>query len=239
MGAFRFLAAVLFVLAVPTALLTTNVRFIIDEQRVYRYAIDEFGAVEATGISREELLRASAELRAYFKNDQDVVSIRVQRGGREVSLFNPRETAHLKDVKDRFRLLNRVQEFSVLYGLVYIAAVVLWSREVTLRGLALRVAAGCVLTLAAVGGAGAVAMSGFDSAWADFHELVFTNDLWRLNPATDHLIQMFPPAFWESIVFFVGMLVAAEAALILIAVGVYLGVTAHEAPRGRLQPYYA
>ena len=239
MGAFRLLAAVVFVLSIPAALLTTNVRFIIDEQRVYRYAIDEFGGVQATRISRAELLRASAELRAYFKNSQDVVAIRVEQGGREVSLFNPRETAHLKDVKDRFHLVNRIQEFSVLYLLVYVAAVVLWAREVTLRGLALRVVAGCVLTMALIGGSAAVALAGFDSAWADFHELIFSNDFWRLNPATDHLIQMFPPDFWESIVFFIGLLAAAEAALILIAAGIYLGVTSREASAQRLQPYYA
>jgi len=159
-GAFRLLAAVVFVLSIPAALLTTNVRFIIDEQRVYRHAIDEFGGVQATRISRAELLRASAELRAYFKNSQDVVAIRVEQGGREVSLFNPRETAHLKDVKDRFHLVNRIQEFSVLYLLVYVAAVVLWAREVTLRGLALRVVAGCVLTMALIGGSAAIETAG-------------------------------------------------------------------------------
>src|SRR3972149_3313331 len=210
-GAFRFLAAFLFVLAVPVAIVTTNVRFLADEQRVYRYAVDEFGAVQTTGVSRDELLRAAAEIRAYFASGQDVLSIRVNQGDREISLFNARETAHMKDVKDRFLALNRVQEFSLLYALGYVAAVVLWAREVSLRGLALRVAAGCLLMLVAIGAASAFAMSGFDSAWTEFHRVLFSNDFWRLNPATDHLIQMFPPDFWESIVFFAGLLTARDA----------------------------
>ena len=53
--------------------------------------------------------------------------------------------------------------------------------------------------------------------------LIFNNDFWLLNPATDHLIQIFPPTFWENIVFFMGTLVVAEAALLLLGAGIYLG----------------
>lgn len=239
LGVFRILATLLFVLSIPAALITSNVRFMANEPRVYRYAIDEYTAPLTTGIDREQLIRAGAEIRQYFRNDQDTLSIRVQQGSREISLFNPRETAHMKDVKSRFRLLNRLQEFSVLYLMTYVTAVVLWAREVSGRSLAVSVVVGCALTLLAIGGAGALGMAGFDSAWEDFHRLIFSNDFWRLNPATDHLIQMFPPAFWESIVFLLGLLVAAEAGLILFGAIIYLGVTSrHPAPE-RLEPFYA
>ena len=239
MGVFRNLATLLFVLAVPAALVTTNVRFIANEPRIYRYAIDQFDGVRTTGIQREELLRAGAELREYFNNSEETLAIRVQQNGREVPLFNPRETAHMKDVKDRFRLMNRVQEFSVVYAITYIAAVVLWAREVSTRGLAMAVAGGCVFSLAAVGAAGALGLAGFDSAWESFHEVLFSNDFWLLNPATDHLIQMFPPPFWENVVFLIGLLIAAEAALLLLGAVIYLGVTSHQTRSQRLTPNYA
>jgi integral membrane protein (TIGR01906 family) len=224
----RRIAALLFILSIPVALITTNIRFIANEPRVYRYAIDDYNAVQTTGIDRDELIRAGGEIRAYFNNNQETLQIRVEQNGRQVSLFNERETAHMADVKDRFRTMNRVQEFSILYGAVYVAVVVLWAREVSIRALAAQVAIGSFLVLAAVGIAGAIGMAGFDSAWEGFHRLIFSNDFWRLNPATDHLIQMFPPAFWESIVFFIGVMVAAEAALLLIGAGVYLGATQHQ-----------
>ena len=75
---------------------------------------------------------------------------------------------------------------------------------------------------------GAVGLAGFDSAWADFHKLIFSNDFWLLNPSTDHLIQMFPLAFWESIVFLVGTLVVAQAALLLLGAALYLGASRHK-----------
>jgi integral membrane protein (TIGR01906 family) len=239
MPALRYLAAALFILALPVALLTTNIRYVANEGRVYRYSIDQFGAVQATGVDREELLRASAELRRYFNNDIERVDIRVEQQGREILLFNQRETDHLVDVKDRFQLMNRVQEFSLVYILAYIAVVVLWAREVSLRRLASYVAVGATITLVVVGAVGAIGMAGFDSAWEDFHELIFTNDFWLLNPATDRLIQMFPPEFWQSIVFFVGLLAVSEAALLLIAAGIYLGVSKRQAQEAHFEPFYA
>lgn len=238
MGAFRNAACLLFVLCIPVALITTNIRFIANEARVYTYAIDQFDGVRTTGIDRAQLLRAGAEIRAYFRNNADTLNIRVVKDGREQSLFNPRETAHMADVKDRFLLMNRVQEFSVLYLLTFVAAVVLWSREVTTRGLAALFLAGCVVTVAAIAAAGVLAMSGFDAAWEQFHVLIFSNDFWLLDPRTDHLIQMFPPAFWESIVFFIGLLTAAQAALIFLVSALYLGATRRAQPVGDLAPLY-
>ncbi len=130
----------------------------------------------------------------------------MREDGHEVSLFNARETAHMQDVKDRFRIMNKAQEFSVLYALGYIAVVVLWAREVSLRALAMQVAGGAAVCVVVIGIIGAIGAAGFDSAWENFHQLIFSNDFWLLNPATDHLIQIFPPPFWESIVFFMGKL---------------------------------
>lgn len=238
MGAFRFLASLLFVIAIPAAMLTSTIRFVFNEPHVYRYAIDNFDAVGTSGLARQDLIRAGAEMRDYFNNSNDVVSIRVQDKGREVSLFNGRETSHLKDVKALLRVQNRVQELSVLYAITYIAAVVLWSREITVRRLALNAMFGSALTLSLLGIVAGLGLSGFDAAWLRFHELVFTNNFYLLNPRTDHLIQMFPPEFMQNIVFFVGLLAAAEAGLMLLASGLYLGATSRRAPEAGLAPSY-
>jgi integral membrane protein (TIGR01906 family) len=237
-GAFRNLATILFILSIPIALVTTNIRFVANEERVYRYAIDGYDADLVTGISREELLRGGAELRRYFNNDQETLAIRVDQQGREVSLFNPRETSHLRDVKTRFQWMNRAQELSILYGLTYVAVVVLWAREVSLKRLAIQVAVGSALVLGGVVAAAAIGLSGFDQAWTNFHEVLFSGN-WRFNTQTDRLIQMFPPDFWQTMVFFIGLMIVAEAALILIAAGVYLGVSSRHQPNRNLMPHYA
>ena len=123
-----------------------------------------------------------------------------------------------------------MQEFSVLYGSPTSRLVVLWAREVSLRRLAVRSAAR--LPRVARGSwraGGAIGLSGFDSAWDQLPRDAVQQRHLAANPATDHLIQMFPPAFWENIVFLIGLLIAAEAALLLIGAVIYLGVTSHQA----------
>jgi integral membrane protein (TIGR01906 family) len=237
-GVFRLAATLIFILSIPVALVTTTIRFVANEPRVYRYAIDEYNAVAVTGIDRDQLLQAGAEIRDYFKNNQKTLTIHVQENGRDSLLFNARETAHMKDVKDVFRAMNKAQEFSVIYSISYIAIVVLWAREISPRGLALSVIGGGALCLGVIGAIGAVAATGFNSAWLDFHKVVFNNDFYLLNPATDHLIQMFPPPFWENIVFLVGLLIAAECALLIISATIYLGASRHQAAQ-RLTPRFA
>jgi integral membrane protein (TIGR01906 family) len=238
MGVIRVLAAIVFIVSIPVALVTSNIRYVANEARVYRYAIDEYDAVAITGIGRDELLRASSEIRAYFNNDEETLAIMVRQDGRMVSLFNPRETAHMSDVKDRFQAVNKAQEFSVIYVLGYIAVVGLWAREVSLRGLAVQVALGSAICVVAIGAIGAFGAAGFDSAWEDFHELMFSNDFWQLNPNTDHLIQIFPPDFWESIVFFIGTMILAEAVLLVLASLIYIGASRHQASQ-RMKLAYA
>ena len=63
---------------------------------------------------------------------------------------------------------------------------------------------------------------GFDQAWTTFHEIVFRNDLWKLNPATDRLIQMFPEPFWKDMTIVVGGLTAAEALAVVAVSTTYL-----------------
>ena len=67
-----------------------------------------------------------------------------------------------------------------------------------------------------------VALNGFDRAFEEFHVISFDNDLWKLNPRTDHLIQMFPEDFWFDASMFVGLLTLVEAGLLALVSGTYL-----------------
>jgi len=226
LGLVRQLAALLFIVALPVALVTTNVRIIANEPRLYQYATDHYHTTETTGIPRSELLRASGELRSYFNNDADTIFVRVTNDqGEPESLFNSRETAHLRDVKTVFQGSFRVQEVAVVFVLAYVVAVFIWAREHSLQALAREVLIAAAVSAVAVGLLGAFALAGFDAAFERFHLLFFTNDLWQLDPATDHLIQMFPEDFWRDVTLWVGVGTLAELGLLAAAAGAYLGIT--------------
>ncbi len=224
-GYIRGLATILFLVGLPVVLVTSNVRFAANEGRIYEYGFDKYDAARATGFDRDEISRAGRELRRYFNNDQDTIRIIVNEGGREVSLFNERETAHLRDVKNLFRLTFRAQEIGIVFVLTYVVSVFVWTREGSLRRLAGETLAASLATAAVILGLGAVAITGFEGAFEQFHFIAFDNDLWRLNPRTDHLIQMFPEDFWFDVTLLVGVMTLVEAGVLALASGLYLGFT--------------
>jgi integral membrane protein (TIGR01906 family) len=230
LGFVRHVAALLFVIALPIALVTTNVRIVVNEPRVYEYAADHYDTPVTTGIPRDELLRASGELRDYFNSDDDEpIFVRVQKAGAPISLFNRRETAHLQDVRTLFQASFRVQEAAVIFALAYVVTVFLWAREGSLRALATQIVISGLLSLAVIGVVGAVAVAGFDQAFDWFHRIAFDNDLWKLDSTRDHLIQMFPEDFWRDVSLWVGIGTLVELMALAVVAAGYLGLTRQSA----------
>jgi integral membrane protein (TIGR01906 family) len=229
MGIIPRLATVVFVIALPVFLVTANIRFLSGEVRLYERGFREYDAEKATGIRLAELDRAAAEIIAYFENDAGTLRILVTEDGEEVSLFNARETEHMSDVKTLMRLVFRLNEISLAVVITYMAARYLWAREASIRMLAREALIAFGWAGAVLGGLAVVALMGFDALWTRFHEIAFRNDLWRLDPDTDHLIQMFPEAFWEETALFVAVMTLAEVLLIAGIAAAYLVVTRERA----------
>lgn len=222
-GPLRFVATLLFVLAVPVLLLTTNIRIAFNLPQLYDYSVRQYDAADRSGIPQEELLRANREIVRYFNDDRETLRIVVtDRTGARVSLFTPRETAHMADVKSLLWKLFRVQEAALAYVLVFMVAVYVWAREGSLRDLARAALQAAVLTVGIVVGVGVAAAAGFDRLWEQLHVLVFPNDFWLLDPREHHLIQMFPEEFWLEMVLLLGLVTLAEATLLALLAGGYL-----------------
>ena len=203
-------------------LVTINVRWAANEVRLYHYSFDEYDAEATTGISRSELDRAADKLVRYFNNDDETIRILVQEDDSRESLFNERETSHLTDVKNLFRTVFRVQEASLAFALVFVVGVFIWATEASLRILARMLLQASLFTLGLLAFFAILALVGFDELFLRFHLVAFTNDLWKLNPSTDHLIQMFPRDFWFDATMLVAGLTALEAVLLASLSAVYL-----------------
>ena len=159
-------------------------------------------------------------MRYFTADDPGPLLIELQdSSGQTVSLFNARETAHLADVRDLFRGLFTIQVIAVAVVLTLAVLMLVWW---PVRALAAAALYGSLLTMGLVGLTGLVALTGFDAVWTQFHFLAFTNDFWRLNPASDHLIQMFPEPFWQDITLLIGAFTLLESLVIAAAAAVYL-----------------
>src|SRR5438477_9749342 len=135
----------------------------------------------------------------------------------------------MRDVKGLVRKVYGLQVLALCYVAAYVALVCLWAREESLATLTRRVVQACAgmgLVLIALGG---LIFTGFDAAFTRFHELSFGNNFWQLDPARDHLVQMFPDGFWQDATLLIAAMTVVE--LLVIGAGAFLYLRRHpEAP---------
>lgn len=222
MKSFARIATALYIIALPVFLVTANVRFVAGDAWFSKDGFRRHNAETVTRVSLPQLDAAAEDIVTYFEDDRSVLRIPVVIDGQETSLFNEKETDHMRDVKSLMRAVFRLNEASLAILLVYTGAVVLWSRERTPRDLARYSLFGVALGVVVVGVVGAFAVTGFDAAWNRFHEIAFRNDLWVLDPKKDRLIQMFPEPFWREMTFVVGGLTLVEAFAVVATSSLYL-----------------
>ena len=224
LGLIQILVIGAFIVLVPVVLITTTIRVAISEQSVYDYSVKRYDAHVVSGIPEEELLRANGEIHQYLTGDYaGPLSISVlSKDGTAGPLFNARETAHMADVRDLVRGMFTVQIAAIAAVLALaVVMLVMWPP----RALAAAGMYGSLLTGGVLAMGGLLVLTGFDAAWSQFHVIAFANDFWELNPSRDHLIQMFPEAFWQRATVAVGGAIVLEATLIAAAAGLYLYLT--------------
>lgn len=203
----------LFILALPVLFLTSNLRWEINEVRLYESGFEKYDVGATTGLDKTELAKAAKELVRYFNSREEPIQVRVQVGGEEFNLFNEREQVHLKDVKGLVRLVYGVQRAALVYVLGYILASILLGGAWR-RGLPRQVLWGSALTFALMLLLGLVNIFGFEHFFLGFHLVSFSNEFWILDPSKDFLIRLFPAGFFYDAAILLAMATATEALLV-------------------------
>lgn len=227
----RWVATALFVVALPLFLVLTNVRIAALWPPVHEYSFARYDAEATTGVERAELDRAAREIVDYFRNDEDLLDIEVTVGGEPAPLFSEREVLHMRDVKWLMQASFRVHEIAFAILVLYVTAALALGRGEAVAHLAGLLRFAGVLTVVLLGVAAAAVLVGFDELFRQFHVISFANDLWKLSPARDHLIQMYPRGFWFDVTLAVGLISAAAGALLAAAGHVYLALEQRERRR--------
>ncbi len=197
-------ATVLFVICIPLLLVTTWVRFAVNDVRLYEREFGKYGVSAATGMDEEELRWTVNRLITYFNSDEECI---------DSDLYTERETAHLKDVKGLIQLAYRLELGSLVYMVLYVAVNLTLRRAAFWRDLARRVLWGSGVTVGLLAVAGIGVATGFDELFLWFHLVSFRNDFWQLYPG-DKLLLLFPEEFFNDAALFVGGAALAEAVII-------------------------
>ncbi|MBE0415187.1 MAG: TIGR01906 family membrane protein [Dehalococcoidia bacterium] len=204
------LAAGLFILCIPIFLITSDLRWAVNDARLYEYGFNKYEVSETTGISDEDLLVVAHEMIHYFNSNEEPIQVTVLTPeGKE--LFNEREVSHLKDVKSLIGLCYHLQEATFGYLAAFAIGGFIWQRRrfsLFSNLLAKMLVGGSILTLALLIVVGIMALVNFDWLFLGFHQLFFGSDTWMLNPATDYLIMIFPQGFFsDALLFLIGAIV--------------------------------
>ncbi len=145
--------------------------------------------------SREEADKVTDKLLSYLRYEKMNVQI-------DTPFFNDKEKRHLVDVKD---LLQKESFYCTVLTFIFVLVVIILYFSNDLR-ITSRITYGTLFFNAGVVGLsmmltlGILSILNFSMVWTSFHRLVFSNNLWMLNPATDNLIVLFPEAFFNAVV---------------------------------------
>ena len=206
----------LFILCLPILLLTASLGWAVNSLPLYKYSFK----YQTSDLSEEELETAATGLISYFNSDDEDITLTVVKDSEPFELFNEREVAHLRDVKNLIWL-----DYCFLLGtLIYILGYAGFSliRGKDWRWLAWGVVWGSGITLALILALGLGILVGFDQLFWQFHVISFANELWQLDPARDYLIMLFPRDFWYDAALFCTLVVALGAVVLGGVAGGYL-----------------
>ena len=204
-------AALGMLLLVPALLLFSFDRAALDRgyhQRLY----DGLGSARLGGVDEGTLSEIGNMLVDYLTGARDNLEMTASVKGVEQPVINEREIAHMVDVKGLFDLERRITSVFAGLGLVLLLAGLIgrgWARRLTRAGIV-----GQVFWLMLIAFVAVWAWVDFDGLFRRFHGLLFTNDLWLLNPETDLMIRMLPEAFFATLAAYAAAWMLAGQALL-------------------------
>lgn len=161
-------------------------------------------------IGRTDAERVLEKMFSYVMGKEDSPAVAVTISGKQVSFYNERELAHLKDVRKIFVVAKFVAGGIFAWELL---AVILTKKRLDGK-VKFRVFALAEFVMALLVGM-LIWMANRDMLLfvSKFHHLFFSNNSWVLNDATDRLVLLFPKVIYKETL--VGYLVVLAIFLIV------------------------
>lgn len=183
------------------ALLISSVEVVGFSTRFYQTQYQRLNTAQSMDLSQDDLMRATHTLLDYIQDKQDHLDLSVSVNGQPIEMFNEKEKEHMVDVKALFQGFNRLK--NVFFGIsLSLFTLALIKKDAFNRSLGKKVLKKSGVTLFSLLFAlGFYALIDFNGFWTLFHQLLFRNDLWLLDPKTDRMINMFPEIFFNTMVF--------------------------------------
>lgn len=181
-------------------LFLTVIQIQVLDQNFYWTHYRDLNIAQELNVSDADLKSATTLLLDYITDQRDDLNFTITVNGNEDSYYNTKEKEHMVDVKDLYLNAMAVRNGS-LVALGLSVLVLVWKVRSKLKELIFQgLIDASVLLGSLLAALGLYALADFNAFWIFFHQMVFSNDLWYLNPATDRLIVMVPEVFFNDMV---------------------------------------
>ena len=195
-------ASFLFIICIPFLLITSNLRWAVNDLRLYQYGFDKYHISQETGFSNEELIGISKGLITYFNTGEVNNSL---------DIFNEREMAHLRDVRGLIQLCYAIQYATLGYIVLFLAAGFAWKRKHFLPAMYKLFAYSSIFSIVALAMVIIAALIDFDWLFLAFHHLFFTGNTFILS---GYLPIIFTEGFFSDAAKFVAIAIIIETIII-------------------------
>ena len=142
---------------------------------------EKFYAKEAEKLDNEQHMEKYLNIINYLKNNEPL------------KYFNEKEILHMKDVK------NIIQKTIYLFYLSTITALLIsfyFFYKKQYQKIIFSLKNSSIITIVSLSILTAILLISFNNTFIYFHKLLFTNNLWLLDPKKDLLINLFPKQFF-------------------------------------------
>ena len=160
--------------------------FILKHDYIYEYNLNSYPITERTSLEIEEIREINTQIKNYFFDETEFL---------EVSIFNEKEIYHMKDVKD---IINNLFLYGKLSSVVFVIISLICVKKYKVRIYSVFKASSIVYSAILLALAIGFLIS-FNKLFIIFHEIAFSNDLWKLNINEDYLLMMYPENFFRDI----------------------------------------
>jgi integral membrane protein (TIGR01906 family) len=220
----RGLASLAFVVGLPLLIIGTSLRGVVTDRELMLRGFRDNQVAVTTGLDDAQLQRVADAFVTYFQAPPGQIQLQVTAFGRSRLLFNDKEVQHMEDVQALIQLFLRLQLVALAVVAVRIGLAVALDRSPLPVGREMLWSTGLMIALVVL--VGLLSLMDFDALWTRFHQVMFRNDLWLLDPARDYLIMLFPEPFWFTVTVRMALTVAAQTAVMAV-----LGVALLLSPR--------
>lgn len=208
-------------IALICTLVISSVQFFSFQKSYYAKTYTRLQTAETIGITQAELDEATTVFLDYIVGSRDNLDYNVTINGAKEAMFNQREIDHMVDVQVlMIRVLNLRNVLGVFSILVIAFAIYKKDyKDLVLMKESLQL---CLMIMGLIlGFIGIYAIVDFDAFWIQFHKVLFSNDLWLLDPRTDRLIMMVPQEFFSGLVY---RIIGAIGVIVVSFIGLYIAL---------------